>query len=259
MQQVLEETLTALSPEPVRVRAAGRTDSGVHARGQLVSATFRTRVPPGKMVLAAGAHLPDDVAIVRADVVDDGFDARRDSIAKRYVYRLHNHAARDPLDGDQRWHVRGALDVAAMRVAASALVGEHDFEAFRAADCQAAHARRYLWRVDVDDQRPLVTIDVRGNAFCKNQVRIIAGTLVDVGRGRLPAAAVAAILAARDRRQAGVTAPAQGLTLEEVYLADDAARAGIPADARFPGWPPGSHAGGGDRGDDDDDSVDAPG
>ncbi len=238
MQQVLEEALTSLATEPVRVRAAGRTDSGVHARGQLVSATFSTRVPPEKMVLAAGSRLPEDVAVVNAAVVPDRFDARRDSIAKRYVYRVHNHPAKDPLHGDQRWHIRAALDVAAMRHAARALVGEHDFEAFRAADCQAAHARRYLWCVDVVDRAPLLEIDVRGNAFCKNQVRIIAGTLVDVGRGRLRAEDVAAILAARDRTLAGVTAPPCGLTLDEVYLAADAARAGIPPDARFPGWPP---------------------
>lgn len=238
VQAVLEDALSTLSPERVVVRAAGRTDAGVHARGQLVSATFPTRVQAGKMVLAAGSRLPDDVSVLAADVVDDAFDARRNSIAKRYVYRVHNGPARDPLDGGMRWHVRGALDVDRMRQAAPALVGEHDFEAFRAVDCQAAHARRYLWRVEVIDRRPLIEIEVRGNAFCKNMVRIIAGTLVDVGRGRIAPDAVAMILATRDRAKAGITAPPEGLTMEEVYLPEDAARAGIPADARFPGWPP---------------------
>jgi tRNA pseudouridine38-40 synthase len=240
VQQVLEEALATLATEPVRVRSAGRTDAGVHARGQLVSSTFSTRVPAEKMVLAAASRLPDDVAVIRADIVADGFDARRDSIAKRYVYRVHNAAAHDPLDGGMCWHVRGRLDVGAMRAAAAALVGEHDFEAFRATDCQAAHARRYVWRVDVVDDGPRLSIEVRGNAFCKNQVRIMAGTLVDVGRGRLRVDDVSRILASRDRTQAGITAPAHGLTMEEVYLAEDAARAGIPADARFPGWPPGA-------------------
>jgi tRNA pseudouridine38-40 synthase len=238
VQQVFEEALTTLANEPVSVRSAGRTDAGVHARGQLVSSTFSSRVPAEKMVLAAGSRLPDDVAVLRADVVADGFDARRDSIAKRYVYRVHNDSARDPLDGGMCWHVRGKLDVDAMRAAAAVLVGDHDYEAFRATDCQAAHARRYLWCVDVIDQRPRVEIEVRGNAFCKNQVRIMAGTLIDVGRGRIAVDDVARILASRDRTQAGITAPALGLTMEEVYLPDDAARAGIPADARFPGWPP---------------------
>ena len=259
VQQVLEDALTTLSTEPVAVRSAGRTDAGVHARGQLVSATFSTRVPPEKMVLAAGSRLPDDVAVLRADIVADGFDARRDSIAKRYVYRIHNDAARDPLDGGMCWHVRGRLDVDAMRAAAAVLVGEHDYEAFRATDCQAAHARRYLWRVDVVDRRPRIEIEVRGNAFCKNQVRIMAGTLLDVGRGRLAGGDVARILASRDRTQAGVTAPALGLTMEEVYLAEDAVRAGIPDGARFPGWPPDAPGSTrtiertGERGDDDHD------
>ncbi len=250
VQQVLEEALTTLATERVVVRAAGRTDAGVHSRGQLVSSTFSTRVPAAKMVLAASSRLPDDVAVVRADIVADGFDARRHSIAKRYVYRVHNDAARDPLDGGMCWHVRGRLDVDAMRAAAAFLVGEHDYEAFRATDCQAAHARRYLWRVDVIERRPLIEIEVRGNAFCKNQVRIMAGTLVDVGRGRLAFRDVARILASRDRTQAGVTAPALGLTMEEVYLPDDAERAGIPAGARFPGWPLAEDGGNEDEGGD---------
>jgi tRNA pseudouridine38-40 synthase len=238
VQQVLEEALSSLSPDPVTVRAAGRTDSGVHARGQLVSARFVTRVPPEKMVVALGSRLPDDIAVVRADIVDDDFDARRHSIAKRYVYRVHNHPAKDPLLGALAWHVRVPLDVAAMQTAATAFLGEHDFEAFRAADCQSAHARRYVWRVNVHLREPLLQIEVRGNAFCKNQVRIMAGTLVDIGRGRLAATSVTAILAGRDRTKAGITAPAAGLTLEEVYLPEDAMRAELPAEARFPGWPP---------------------
>jgi tRNA pseudouridine38-40 synthase len=118
-------------------------------------------------------------------------------------------------------------------------VGDHDYESFRSVHCDAAHARRYLWKVDVTEAGPEVAIEVRGNAFCRNMVRIMAGTLVDVGRGRLARDAMPAILAARKREAAGITAPAHGLTMEEVYLPEDAARAGIPADARFPGWPPG--------------------
>ncbi len=247
---MLEDALSTLATERVVVRAAGRTDTGVHARGQLVSSTFTTRVPRNKMVLAAATRLPEDLSILQADVVADGFDARRDSIAKRYVYRIHNDPAPDPLLGSLRWHLRTPLNVARMQAAAPALVGELDFEAFRAADCQAAHARRYLWRVDVTEQRPLIEIEVRGNAFCRNMVRIIAGTLVDIGRGRLPEDALPAILASRDRTRAGVTAPPEGLTMEEVYLPEDAARAGIPADARFPGWPPAPRAQDGVAGDD---------
>ncbi|HEY1098597.1 MAG TPA: tRNA pseudouridine(38-40) synthase TruA [Myxococcota bacterium] len=238
VQETLETALSRLAGEPVTVRGAGRTDAGVHARGQLVSTTFSSRVPEGKMLLAANSQLPPDLSVMAVDEVEAGFDAKIDSIAKRYVYRVHNHLVYDPFVGSTRWHFRGRLDVEAMQRAARDLVGELDYQSFRAVSCDAKHARRYLWKVDVSDQRPLIEIEVRGNAFCKNMVRIIAGTLVDIGRGRLAADSIPGILAARDRTAAGITAPAEGLTMEEVYLPKDAVRAGIPADARFPGWPP---------------------
>jgi tRNA pseudouridine38-40 synthase len=237
VQGCLEVALEKLSGEAVHVQAAGRTDAGVHARGQLVSATITSRVRPDKMVLAMNAQLDEDVSVLSADVVKDGFDARRDSIAKRYVYRVHHATAHDPFFGSIRWHVRGHLDVAAMQRAAQDLVGDHDYESFRSVHCDARHARRYLWQVEVVDDAPEVRIEVRGNAFCRNMVRIIAGTLVDVGRGRIAADAMPVILQAKKREAAGITAPAHGLTMEEVYLPEDAVRAGIPLDARFPGWP----------------------
>ena len=259
VQETLETALGKLAGERVVVRGAGRTDAGVHARGQLVSTTFSSRVPEGKMLLAANSQLPPDLSVMSVQEVDEKFDAKRDSIAKRYVYRVHNHVVYDPFFGSTRWHFRGHLDVEKMRRAARDLVGELDFQSFRAVSCDAKHARRYLWRVDVTDQRPLIEIEVRGNAFCKNMVRIIAGTLVDVGRGRIPADAMPRILAARDRTAAGITAPAEGLTMEEVYLPEDAERAGIPEGAVFPGWPVGAwryepYDGGADD-DDNDDSA----
>ena len=240
VQGTLEEALSKLAGERVSVKAAGRTDSGVHARGQLVSTTFASRVPEHKMLLAAQSHLPDDLSVVAASIVAADFDAKRHSIAKRYVYRIHNAVPYDPFDGSTRWHVRGRLDVDKMKRAAPALVGELDFESFRSAQCDAAHAMRYLWHVEVTDALPLIAIEVRGNAFCRNMVRIIAGTLVDIGRGKIAVDAIPAILAARKREAAGITAPPEGLTMEEVYMPEDAMRAGIPDGAHFPGWPPGS-------------------
>ncbi len=238
VQETLETALGKLAGERVIVRAAGRTDAGVHARGQLVSTTFSSRVPEGKMLLAANSQLPDDLSVMEVHEEGPDFDAKRHSIAKRYVYRVHNHLVYDPFVGSTRWQFRGFIDVDKMRRAALDLIGELDYQSFRAVSCDALHARRYLWRVDVTDTKPLIEIEVRGNAFCKNMVRIIAGTLVDIGRGRIPADAIPRILAARDRTAAGITAPALGLTMEEVYLPTDAQRAGIPAEARFPGWPP---------------------
>ncbi|MCC7074306.1 MAG: tRNA pseudouridine(38-40) synthase TruA [Deltaproteobacteria bacterium] len=237
VQGELERALSALAGEPVRVRGAGRTDAGVHARGQVVSARFASRVPVEKMVLACNSQLANDLAVLRADAPFEGFDAKRFSVGKRYVYRVHTQAWHDPFAGATSWHVRQRLDVDAMIEAAAAFVGERDFESFRSQHCDAAHARRYLWRSEVRHERGLLEYEVRGNAFCRHMVRCLAGTLVDVGRGRFTPADMTRLLDARDRAQAGVTAPAQGLTLEEVYYPDALAHAGIPADATFPGFP----------------------
>ena len=237
VQGALQEALTKLSGTPVVVRGAGRTDAGVHARGQVVSSTFVSRVREEKMVLAMGSVLPDDVSVVRAEIMPGGFDAKRYSTGKRYVYRVHNRAWADPISGTTSWHVRQTLDVDAMRAAAALFVGEHDFESFRAASCDAAHARRYLWRSSLTAEGTQLHYEVRGNAFCRYMVRTLAGTLVDVGRGRFRPDDVTRMIAARDRRSAGVTAPALGLTIEEVYYPDALAHAEIPADARFPGFP----------------------
>jgi tRNA pseudouridine38-40 synthase len=237
VQTTIEDALGPLAGEPVNVRGAGRTDAGVHARGQVASTTFASRVPPEKMILAANSQLPHDLAVVRAEEMPAGFDAKRQSVGKRYVYRVHTGLHHEPFIGSTTWHVRQRLDVEAMQRAAELFLGEQDFESFRSTHCDAVHARRYLWRSHVTVEADVVSYEVRGNAFCRHMVRCLAGTLVDVGRGRLRGDDVQQILEARDRTQAGVTAPAEGLTLEEVYYPDTAARAGIPSDARFPRWP----------------------
>lgn len=237
VQQELERALAVLAGEPVVARAAGRTDAGVHARGQVVSCRFTSSVPARRMVLALNANLPDDVSALAAEEMPAAFDAKRHSIGKRYLYRVLTSVPRDPFDGGTSWHVKGELDVEAMRAAATYLVGEHDFESFRSVHCDAAHARRYLWLVDVRREGERVLVEVRGNAFCRNQVRVVAGTLVDVGRGRHAPDDVKRMLEARDRTQAGVTAPAHGLFLEEVYYPDALEHAGIPEGAVFPRYP----------------------
>lgn len=237
VQDVLEKALSTVAGERVQVRAAGRTDAGVHARGQVVSTTFSSRVPPEKMMVAACSQLPPDVSVVRAERMHESFDAKRDSLGKRYVYRVHNAVPHDPFRGAVSWHLRKPLDVPLMIQAATLFVGEHDFESFRSVHCDAAHARRYLWRASIDIVDQLLSFEVRGNAFCRHMIRCLMGTLVDVGRGRYTPDDVARMLEARDRRQAGVTAPPEGLTLEEVYYPDAYAHAEIPVDAKFPGYP----------------------
>lgn len=236
VQGCLELALARIAGQPVAVRGAGRTDAGVHAAGQRISFDWSKDLPLNRLLLAVNANLPDDVAVRDPQPCADGFDIKRDSLAKRYVYRIARSVHRPVLDRQLVWHHRGRLDVAAMQAAAAHLVGELDFESFRNAGCQAAHARRCVWCVDVEEQDERLQIDVRGNAFVRGMVRVMVGTLVEVGRGAYPADEIPAILAARDRRRAGFTAPAHGLTLDEVYLPGDEVRAGIPDWARWPGF-----------------------
>ncbi len=237
IESVLQKALQDLTGQLVPLTVAGRTDAGVHARGQVVSCEFTSRFDEKKMVLALASKLPVDVAVWRADLMPAGFSAKRHSIGKRYIYRIYQSLAKDPFSYQTHWHLRRSLDWQAMQIAAQYFVGEHDFESFRSAHCEAAHARRYLWAVDVSLQNNLIEIDVRGNAFCHNMIRIIVGTLVEVGLSRLPASRMAAILDGKNRNLSGRTAPARGLFLETVYYPDDLSTANIPVDACFPRYP----------------------
>jgi tRNA pseudouridine38-40 synthase len=156
------------------------------------------------------------VAVTGGDEAPPDFEPRRAARGKRYTYRLWNRPERSPLHRRTSWHVLRPLDLEAMAEGATRLLGEHDFTSFRAAGCDARHPVRHLRGAAVARQGDLVTLDLEGSAFLRGMVRIIAGTLVEVGLGRRPAAEIAEILAARDRGRAGRTAPAHGLTLEGV-------------------------------------------
>lgn len=207
-----------LGGEPTRVAAAGRTDSGVHARGQVVSLATSQQLPLKAWARGLNSLLPSDVAVVRAEEVPEEFDPRRWSLGKRYRYRISNRTTRSPLRRRTHWELFGALDLEAMREGAVQLRGRHDFAAFRAANCEARSSWRELRRVEVEGEAgEEVCLVVEGTAFLKHMVRNLVGTLVEVGRGRQGPAWVKEVLGSKDRRRAGVTAPAQGLTLEEVF------------------------------------------
>lgn len=238
VQETLEDALAPMTKDPVFVQGAGRTDAGVHAAGQVASVRMTSRLVPYKLLLALGARLPEDLSAVAVTEAPAGFSAKRHSIGKHYRYAVLNRRARNPFRALYTWHQRQPLDLDAMRRAANSLVGEHDFESFRSVHCDALHARRYLWALDViEAEDGEVHLDFKGNAFCRNMVRVMAGTLIDVGRGGRQPADVVEILEAKDRTRAGMTAPAHGLQLCEVYYPDTASRAGIPSGATFPGWP----------------------
>ncbi len=227
IQAEVERALAALHKEPVRVTASGRTDAGVHARGQVASFAVARPLPLRAYVKGMNALLPPDVAVRDAALMPEGFDARRSARGKRYRYRIENGPTRAPLTRLQAWQVFRPLDVEAMRAAARPLLGRHDFGAFRASDCEAAHAVRELRRLDVLGERGgTIEVVAEATAFLKHMVRNLVGTLVECGLGRRDPGSIAALLASRDRTRAGATAPPQGLCLEEVFY--EVAPLGVP-------------------------------
>ena len=214
VQNAVRVALQKVLGHPVVVQGSSRTDSGVHALGQIAHFdTIRTTLEPDKLVQAANAKLPLDVRIDSAEPVSPGFDAIRSTVEKAYRYVVHNAPLKDPFRGDLALHVYKPLDVDAMREAASALVGEHDFASF----AKPGHGRETTVRVVTNETLERrgedVVFEVAGKGFLWHQVRIMAGTLIEVGLNRRPASRVAEMLAARDRQASGPTAAAHGLYL----------------------------------------------
>ena len=226
IQGEVEDALTRIAASPVRVVCAGRTDAGVHALGQVVHFDTTASRPLDAWVRGANTFLPPDVAVLWARVVGDDFHARFLARQRRYRYVIVNRSTRPALlAGRAAWEHR-RLDARLMHLGARHLAGEHDFSSFRAAGCQARHPVRRVDRIEVNRIGERIVIDIHANAFLQHMVRNVAGTLVAVGAGEHDPAWVAAVLAARDRRMAGVTAPAGGVYLVGVDYPD---AAGIPA------------------------------
>ncbi|KYG09278.1 tRNA pseudouridine synthase A [Sorangium cellulosum] len=218
--------LRAIDPAIREIRGASRTDAGVHARDQRVAFDTAAPLPPRGWVLATARHLPDEIVIRRAAVVRVGYSPRFESLRKRYRYLILRDLVRDPFLSRRAWRVEGLTDDAIERARAEALAakGTHDFAAFRTSADERTTTVRTLYGIELslDPADPrLVRIDVEGNAFLHNMVRILVGTLMDVARGHLAPGAIARALASRDRRDAGITAPPDGLYLEHIHLRDD--------------------------------------
>lgn len=218
VQAEVERALSALHHAPLKVTAAGRTDAGVHALGQVVSFRAERPLPLVAYVKGMNALLPPDVAVREAALMPEGFDARRDARGKRYRYRIENVPTRAPLSRQRCWQVFRPLDAEAMRRAALPLVGRHDFASFQAADCEAHHAVRDLRRLEVlGETGGEIQVVAEATAFVKHMVRNLVGTLAEVGLGTRTPESMAELLASLDRTRAGPTAPPQGLCLEEVF------------------------------------------
>ncbi len=216
MQLEVERALWEVADHAVQVTAAGRTDAGVHALGQVAHFDSLAQRTPRAWMLGANAALPEDITVRWAQPVADEFHARYSALSRTYLYRIVNEACRPALLRRRVCWVRRPLDAAAMHAAAQALLGEHDFSSFRAAECQSRSALRRVTHIAVERRGTTLELSVRANAFLHHMVRNIAGALIAVGAGRHPTDWVEELLTARDRRLGAATAPPQGLYLAQV-------------------------------------------
>ena len=226
VQAALQNGILSLTGETVSIRGAGRTDSGVHAIGQVIHADLTRDWKPYTLRNALNAHLGmagEKVAVIEVAAVDESFDARFSAVRRHYLYRIINRPAPLALEANRAWWVPKPLDHDAMHAAAQMLVGHHDFTTFRSAHCQATSPVRTLDRLDVTRQGDLIEIRASAQSFLHNQIRSFAGTLKLAGEGKMSPADVRAALEARDRKECGPVAPPEGLYFMKVdYPGDEA-------------------------------------
>lgn len=213
VEEVLNKALSSLLKEDITVIGASRTDSGVHARGNVAVFDTETRIPAEKLMYALNQFLPEDIRIQSSREVSPSFHPRRVNSRKTYEYRILNRRVLLPTERLYSNFVYYALDTEAMQAAAAYLTGEHDYKSFCSVKTQAESTVRTIYSLEVSRVGDIITISVTGSGFLYNMVRIIAGTLIEVGRGALRPERVGEILAGCDRNLAGPTSPAQGLTL----------------------------------------------
>lgn len=217
IQGAVAEAVKRLVGHDAELYGASRTDAGVHAFGQVASFKTASRIPLFGVILGLNSMLPEDISIRDAAEAPPGFDPRKDARGKTYVYRILNRSAPSAVIRNFSWHVFKPLDLGLMRQGARHFVGEKDFSSFMAADSDAAHPVREVTSVNIEDRGDgLIEIEVKGTAFLRHMVRIMAGTLADVGKGRLGPDDVAKVIEARDRTAAPMTAPSRGLFLMKV-------------------------------------------
>ncbi len=216
VQEILEKAFFKLFQNKVSIYASGRTDAGVHAEGQVAHFDAETSIPAEKIPFAVNTLLPEDVRVLACEAVDENFHARFCAKRKTYEYRLYQSPHISPLENITAEQVCGSLDIEAMKKAAKYIEGKHDFKCFEATGSKIIDTVRTIYGVEILTDNNKITISVTGNGFLYNMVRIIAGTLVDVGKGKLSAEAIPEIILKKDRTLAGKTLPAKGLCLKSV-------------------------------------------
>lgn len=218
IQQLIEEAFAPFTPgrPPPVVHGASRTDAGVHAMGQVASVRVAVVHPADAIRRALNIRLPADIRILTVEEAREGFHARIDALGKRYRYRLHRGPVVLPMHRAFVWHLPDPCRMDLMREAAGPLVGAHDFAAFQATGSSITDTRRVIRSIAIEQFGDELQVEIEGDGFLRHMVRIVVGSLVDVGLGRRQPAWLSAALAGRDRRAAGRTAPARGLVLEQV-------------------------------------------
>ena len=216
VEEVLNRKLSELTGENITVIGASRTDSGVHAQGNVAVFDSDTTIPPERVAYALNRKLPEDIVVIRSEEVPGDWHPRYQETVKTYQYHILNREMPDPIRRRDTYFVSYPLDLEAMRCAAAYLKGEHDFRSFCNVHTEVQDTVRTIYDLDIIREGDLITIRIRGNGFLYNMVRIIAGTLVRVGRGFYRSDQVREILEKRERTEAGVTAPPQGLVLVKI-------------------------------------------
>ncbi|MGP7734104.1 tRNA pseudouridine(38-40) synthase TruA [Oceanimonas smirnovii] len=235
VQEEVEKALSKIADHPTEVQCAGRTDAGVHGTAQVVHFDTHAIRPDGAWTLGMNANLPPDIAVRWVKAVPDEFHARFSASARRYRYIIFNHNMRPAIHGAGVSHYAGHIDAAKMHEAGQCLLGERDFSAFRAVQCQSKSPWRNIMHLNVQRFGHYIVLDIKANAFLHHMVRNITGTLLKVGMGEADAAWVKQVLEGRDRNLAGVTAKAGGLYLVEV---DYPAEYALPKTIPGPLWLP---------------------
>lgn len=217
IQEEIEKAIFKVTGEKVNLIGAGRTDKGVHAQGQVANFMTTSSIPADRFKYALNSKLPSDIKIIESQLVDKSFHSRYDALGKKYAYIIFNREILNPLYRNYSYHIPYGLDYEKMKIAAEYFKGTHDFSAFMASNSSVKNTVRTIYDIDLKKDGELIYISIKGNGFLYNMVRIIVGTLVEVGSGKLSPHSIASIIESKNRQKAGHTAPAKGLYLVEVY------------------------------------------
>lgn len=216
IEEALTGAIEAITGETVTLYGSGRTDAGVHALGQSANFHTESRVPPERFAAALNTKLPEDIRVLSSAEAPEGFHSRYSAKGKVYTYQLYLNPVLSPFYAEYSWHINYPVDVSRMKAASAAFLGEHDFRGFMAAGSSVRETVRTVRAITFEQEGALLRLTCTGNGFLYNMVRIMTGTLAEIGMGRIKAEALPGIIASCDRKQAGMTAPPQGLFLREV-------------------------------------------